>query len=239
MEVQGDERRTREVQTIDSARRCVGGAALSPGIVAARLLCRCFVTDRKVACLVCTNPTTSATIVRHVRDYSEKRSFDDKPASKVASNPRSGRSSPSDTKVRESSFFSYWRPSRNKWKRERERERSWASSPRESGVLPVFLFRLVSPRFEEQSFRWCILSYRQRRFPLFASFRLSSFSLFVEIRELGKRRPGLAGSRCKLTIKPCKLRQRRRRRGGRRRRRRRRRRDALTGKKSSSGCRNS
>lgn len=80
----GDERRTREVQTIDSARRCVGGAALSPGIVAARLLCRCFVTDRKVACLVCTNPTTTAAIVRHVRDYSEERSFDDKPASKVA-----------------------------------------------------------------------------------------------------------------------------------------------------------
>lgn len=52
----GDERRTREVQTMDSVRGCVGGAALSPGIVAARLLCRCFVTDRKVACLVCANP---------------------------------------------------------------------------------------------------------------------------------------------------------------------------------------
>lgn len=52
----GDERRTREVQTMDSVRGCVGGAALSPGIVAARLLCRCFVTDRKVACLVCAKP---------------------------------------------------------------------------------------------------------------------------------------------------------------------------------------
>lgn len=59
---------------MDSVRGCVGGAALSPGIVAARLLCRCFVTDRKVACLVCAKPT----IVRHVRDYSEERSFDDK-----------------------------------------------------------------------------------------------------------------------------------------------------------------
>lgn len=56
VEVQGDERRTREVQTMDSVRGCVGGAALSPGIVAARLLCRCFVTDRKVACLVCAKP---------------------------------------------------------------------------------------------------------------------------------------------------------------------------------------
>lgn len=100
----GDERRTREVQTIDSARRCVGGAALSPGIVAARLLCRCFVTDRKVACLVCTNPTTSATIVRHVRDYSEKRSFDDKPASKVASPGRSSRSEPATQKFADRAF---------------------------------------------------------------------------------------------------------------------------------------
>lgn len=41
---------------MDSVRGCVGGAALSPGIVAARLLCRCFVTDRKVACLVCAKP---------------------------------------------------------------------------------------------------------------------------------------------------------------------------------------
>lgn len=41
---------------MDSVRGCVGGAALSPGIVAARLLCRCFVTDRKVACLVYAKP---------------------------------------------------------------------------------------------------------------------------------------------------------------------------------------
>lgn len=77
---------------------------MSPGIVAARLLCRCFVTDRKVACLVCTNPTTSATIVRHVRDYSEKRSFDDKPASKVASPGRSSRSEPATQKFADRAF---------------------------------------------------------------------------------------------------------------------------------------
>lgn len=77
---------------------------MSPGIVAARLLCRCFVTDRKVACLVCTNPTTSATIVRHVRDYSEKRSFDDKPASKVASPGRSSRSERAAQKFADRAF---------------------------------------------------------------------------------------------------------------------------------------
>lgn len=53
---------------------------------------------------MCTNPTTSATIVRHVRDYSEKRSFDDKPASKVASPGRSSRSERAAQKFADRAF---------------------------------------------------------------------------------------------------------------------------------------
>lgn len=71
---------------MDSVRGCVGGAALSPGIVAARLLCRCFVTDRKVACLVCAKPRPRSLGTFAIIRKNDRSTI--KPASKGALLPR-------------------------------------------------------------------------------------------------------------------------------------------------------
>lgn len=168
---------------------------------------------------MCTNPTTSATIVRHVRDYSEKRSFDDKPASKVASPGRSSRSERAAQKFADRAFSPIDGPRGINERVERRRETRGVRG------APLGSFRIASrnSRFDDVFFPIASMIFFRRFFLGFLRFLG-----IVRIREYGKeleeeRETGLVRSRCKLTIKPCKVRERGRR-------RRRPRRGALTGK---------